>query len=73
MATRKAKLPRRPAKVTDVLERVHKHVEDGTYLDTRHASKRKAEREITLLEVLHVLRRGFHEKRKDEYKPEHKN
>ena len=53
--------------------RVHKHVEDGTYLDTRHASVRKAERMITLLEVLHVLRGGFHEKKKDEYKPEHKD
>ena len=43
----------------------------GTYRDTRHAAQRKEERGITLLEILHVLRRGHHEKGKDEFKPEH--
>lgn len=47
------------------------HIEAGKYLDTRHAFDRKAERQITLLEVLYVLRHGYHEKRKDEFKEEH--
>jgi hypothetical protein len=73
VATRKRTPSTRPPKAGDVLERVRKHVADGTYLDTRHASERKEERVITLPEVLYVLRNGFHEKKKDEYKPEHKD
>jgi len=62
---------KRPVKVQDVLLLVRSHVEHGTYRDTRHAAQRKKERDITLLEILHVLRRGHHEKRKDEFKPEY--
>ena len=62
---------KRPAKVEDVLALVRSHVEHGTYRDTRHAAQRKEERDITLLEILHVLKRGHHEKRKDEFKPEY--
>ena len=60
----------RPAKVDDVLGRVRQHVDNGTYLDTRHASQRKDERAISLLEIVHVLKGGYHEKRKDQFKPE---
>ena len=62
---------KRPSKVQDVLTLVRSHVEHGTYRDTRHAAQRKQERDITLLEILHVLRRGHHEKRKDEFKPQY--
>ena len=39
------------------------------YVD--HALQRIKEREVTLLEVRQVLRGGYHEKRKDEFKEEH--
>lgn len=63
MATRRP----RPPKVKDLLALVKKHLDAGTYLDTRHAAERKKQRRITLPEVLTVLRNGYHEKRKDEY------
>ena len=62
---------KRPPKVQDVIALVRSYVERGTYRDTRHAAQRKEERGITLLEILHVLKRGHHEKRKDEFKPEY--
>lgn len=62
------KIRRRPPKVADVLALVRKHLDDGTYLDTRHATERERQRRITLPEILKVLRRGYHESRKDEFK-----
>ena len=56
-----------PPKHRDVLCKIQSCLESGRYLDTRHASKRRVERVISLPEVLHVLRNGFHEKRKDKY------
>jgi hypothetical protein len=58
----------RPPKVPDLLALVKTHLDDGTYLDTRHATERKQQRQITLPEILTVLRHGYHEKRKDEFK-----
>ena len=63
--------PARPPKHEDVPALVREHIDAGRYLDTRHASSRKAERQITLPEVLYVLRHGYHEKRKDQFKEEH--
>lgn len=63
--------PVRPPKHDDVPALVREHIDAGTYLDTRHASSRKAERQITLPEVLYVLRHGYHEKRKDSFHEEH--
>lgn len=42
----------------------------GAYNFVRHARKRLHEREVTLLEVSQVIRGGYHEARKDEFKPE---
>ncbi len=56
-----------PPKHRDVLGEIQSCLESGRYLDTRHARKRREERVISLPEVLHVLRDGFHEKRKDKY------
>jgi len=39
----------------------------GAYRDTFHAIERKAERNITLPEIIHVLRTGRHEKSKDHF------
>ncbi len=62
-----SKKRQRQAKHENVLELVQQHVEAGTYLDTRHATQRKQERNIALPEMLFVLRGGFHEKRKDKF------
>ncbi len=61
---------KRPAKCSHVLEKVRECLELGLYYDTSHAVKRKEERRVGLQDVLYVLRTGFHEKKKDEYKPE---
>ncbi len=39
----------------------------GAYRNTFHAIERKAERNITLPEIIHVLRTGRHEKSKDHF------
>jgi len=61
----------RPVKHERVPRLVREHIDAGQYLDTRHASERMAERQLTLPEVLYVLRHGHHEKRKDTFKREH--
>lgn len=42
-------------------------IEEGRYLDTRHAIERQDERQINRPEVLYVLKNGHHEKRKDRF------
>lgn len=61
---------KRPKKHTDIVALVKKCVTSGRFYDTRHATNRKGERAITLLEIQHVFENGFHEKKKDEFKPE---
>ena len=61
----------RPSKTTNVLQRVKECIDLGRYYDTRHAMQRKAQRSIALPDVLYVLKQGYHEKKKDEFKPEY--
>jgi hypothetical protein len=61
----------RPSKTTNVLQKVREYIDLGRYYDTRHAVQRKSLRSIALSEVLYVLKKGYHEKKKDEFKPEH--
>lgn len=42
-------------------------IEEGRYLDTRHAQERQSERKMNRLEVLYVLKNGHHEKKKDKF------
>ena len=58
---------RHPPKIESLLSVVRRCLDQGRYLDTRHAFQRQAQRDITRAEVIHVLRNGFHEKRKDRY------
>ncbi len=51
--------------------KIRECLDTGKYLDTRHATERQAERDITRPEILRVLRTGFHEKRKDQFKEEY--
>ena len=62
----------RPAKHADVLGLARRCLEEGRYRDTRHATKRREEREITVMEVRYVLLNGYREPSKDEYKEEYK-
>jgi hypothetical protein len=60
-----------PSKTANVLQRIRECLDLGCYYDTSHASERKTLRNITLPHVLYVLKNGYHEKKKDEYKPEY--
>lgn len=42
-------------------------IEQGRYLDTRHALERQVERAINRNEILYVLKNGYHEKKKDKF------
>lgn len=64
---------KRPLKIINVLKRAEECIEANRYFDTSHALLRKRQRRISLTDVLYVLRHGYHEKRKDQYKPEHKD
>lgn len=57
----------RQDKLVDLLDVVRTCIAEGRYLDTRHATQRGAEREITRPEILYVLKTGHHEKRKDKF------
>ena len=59
--------PKRLKKIENLLERVRSCINSGAYRDTFHAIERKAERNITLPEIIHVLRSGRHEKSKDHF------
>lgn len=49
------------------MEAIKGFLDSGRYLDTRHATDRQGEREITRPEVIQVLRGGHHEKRRDRF------
>ena len=61
----------RPDKHDDVVRLVQSCVTSGNFTDTTHAEQRKGQRKITRLEIVSVLESGYHEKKKDEFKPEH--
>ncbi len=58
----------RPSKREDILKVVRDHVEQGRVIDTRHSIFRQGERQIGYPQVLYVLKTGWHESRKDEWK-----
>lgn len=62
--------PKKPEKITNVLELAKKCIEQGKFLPTFHAECRQFERDITLLDALYVIRTGFREPKHDQYKEE---
>lgn len=64
---------KRPAKLTNVLAKARECVEKGRYYDTTHAKLRKLQRQISLTHVLYVIRNGYHEKQKDQFKTEYED
>ena len=64
---------KRPAKHPDPLGNARRLVRVGRYRDTVHSTARKSERGIIVPEILDVIGAGFHEKRKDEFRPEYQS
>jgi hypothetical protein len=48
-----------------LFQKIKECIESGTYLFTKHAIDRREEREVTIPDVLYVLKNGVPEKRKD--------
>lgn len=59
--------PKRPPKIPNLKALIVEHINQKTYRDTVHATERREQREITLPEMLEVLRGGYHEKSKDKF------
>ena len=53
------------------MQRVRKCLENGDYLDTFHSNLRQRERMISRMEIIQILRSGWHEKAKDRYDKHH--
>lgn len=59
-----------PPKLNDPLSLIQAYAQQGSYNFVQHARKRLHDREVTVLEVLQIIRSGYHEARKDEFKVE---
>jgi len=64
---------KRATKTPALLTRVRKSIAVGDFLDTTHALARRSERFISRPEILQVLRSGWHEKNKDQYREEYQS
>lgn len=64
--------PRKPKKV-DLMQAIAAHLDAGTFYLALHADERRNERNITQMEVEHVLRHGRWEKKKDAYNEQHQH
>ena len=54
-------------KLPNLLEKIKECISEGNYKFSNHAFERKAERLITVPDILFVLNHGYHEKRKDHW------
>lgn len=61
----------KPDKDKNLLAKVKIAIESGNYIDVTHAIERSIERAITRTEYEYVLKNGWHEKKKDEFKEEY--
>lgn len=57
----------RPDKIVDLMSAIRRSIVQGHYYDTRHATQRQIERNITRPDIIYVLKNGFHEKKKDQF------
>ena len=60
-------MKKRPEQLPNLLETIKNYVENGEYYQTLHAFDRLVERDIDLLDALHVLKNGSHERRKTSF------
>ena len=63
--------PRRLVKVQNVLSRARAAIREGRFVISQHAWQRQRDRAINYFDILRVLNTGYHEVKKDEYKPEY--
>ena len=61
----------RPEKIPELMSVIRACIEEGRYLDTRHAWERQNDRRINRPEILYVLKCGRHEKSKDKFNEFH--
>lgn len=66
-------MPTHPPKLPSPITTIRTLVEDGKYTFVAHAWQRLDQRQVSVFEVVHVLRHGFHEQRKDQFKEEFKD
>ena len=59
----------RPPKLRDVHTAVKQCLREGRYIETWHAEGRQAERDVTILEIRHVLLKGRRVPMRDRYDP----
>jgi hypothetical protein len=57
----------RPEQVGDLLGKIQVCIKTRKYRLSKHAIERQVQRKITLPDVLHVLSKGFHEKKKTSF------
>lgn len=57
----------KPKKIENLLELIGNCIRTGQYRDTTHAVARKKERNISVPEIIYVLKTGKHEKSKDRF------
>lgn len=71
MAKRRQKgaASKKPPKLKGVHDLVKKCLEEGRYIETWHGEARKGTRNITSLEMRHVLNRGRYTPSRDRYDP----
>lgn len=62
-----------PPKVQSLLEAIRERLESGRCRYLGHAKERLEERSVTYLEIEQALNNGYHEKRKDVFKEEHRS
>lgn len=63
-------MKKRVDKVQNVSELACKLMEQGAYVISNHAYVRKNQSRLSTGDIQNVLKTGYHEKRKDEYKEE---
>lgn len=61
----------KPPKIGNLKEKIIECLNTGMYKDTSHAIIRKKQRQISLPDVIYVLRYGRHEKIKDKFEPQY--
>lgn len=51
----------------DLFDKIRRCLEQEKYTQTKHALQRQNERQIDLWDAIHILRTGYHEKRKTSF------
>ena len=60
-----------PPKLDRLMQRIVEAVDRGEYVVSNHAYERAADRQVPIPHAEYVLRHGFHEKKKDQFKAEY--